>query len=188
MDTTTAGFQKMAYTFEALDRFTDRGRTERASACSVVIYNFDPTDGTLQTSTSCAVSADQWSQLVEISDWEQVKADADEYYFQEHPREMQPNPDEYVEGEGEGELLEIDQLSEVDFSQIPTLLPTTTQSNVRVFCECPDFLYSGAAYKITMNQSQYVDEMRPPQPWKLAVGNMLCKHLVTVYMRFFQGR
>lgn len=49
--------------------------------------------------------------------------------------------------------------------------------NIKVYCSCEDFLYSGTKYWNYKNGSGIEEETRPPRPEKLKRRSLLCKHI-----------
>lgn len=59
--------------------------------------------------------------------------------------------------------------------------------NLKVYCDCEDFLYSGTKYYCYHNDAGIEPEDRKPQPDKEKRRSLLCKHLrfILVYIKRF---
>lgn len=160
-------FRLVAYTYLSLIDTGDQGRFDRASTCRPQIYRFYAPDGALETHTpSCSGRGTAHSQMVQIVDWDRI-VEMDEKLYELVTR---PNPPSWQE-------------------IMATAKPDISQADVRVYCTCEDFLYSGAAYFSTSTNSAvpgYEESRVPTRTWKLQVRNMVCKHLIAVYYDFFE--
>jgi len=91
----------------------------------------------------------------------------------------------------------------IDFDEVRAKAsPELHQADVRIFCGCPDFLYSGAWWKAQQMKVMPADKEQVPAPqrtyapmdpsrrrrtrYKLKGRSVLCKHLAAVYSQFFR--
>ena len=173
--------RRTAATMDALYSTTEYGRQSRGGQCSSQVTDFSIYDGTIEfrtTSTNSSTGLPQ-DQLIEILDYSQLT-------------QMYPDVFDDIENVG------------ASFDDMKRMVPELVASDVAVYCTCPDFLYSGAAYANTQQGTGIFDETDPPQDdygpppgdprrkpdkdYRKKGNAMLCKHLVSIYFAFFRTR
>lgn len=148
-------------------------RISRAdSNCDSNLTRFWSDQGIIEFSSRCGenYSTGPWTQLVQLQNWWQAVV------------ETNPDVEELVLN-APGGSVPWDQLR-------PYLNDELQNGDVLIYCDCPDFLYSGAMYNVTTDHAVYPgfeQGVAPKKHWEWGLGNArICKHLYKVYDRFLR--
>lgn len=142
-------------------RDVDPGSSERSGGCNAQIYNIDLTNGSLSFVTRCSGSRNTWEQRIQLYDWN------------------------YVIPEEEREFLE------ANWDKIKADYPDLLNSDLKLHCNCPSFMYS---FHYLSDAMGYALEPQPNPPGSINPDNprnpdligTVCKHLVSVLRTFFR--
>lgn len=168
----TASVDVQAATFQDLINLAPGehpDRITRGRQCAPTITQWWAADGIIQFSTTCSQkdSTGPWTQLIQLQDWESILESSEETM-------------DLVTGGGRPTWPQVRPL-------VQSLL---RNSNVLVYCDCPDFLYSGANYNVSRERAVYpgFEEGRAPRrhlEWGLGRAR-ICKHLYAVYNAYLR--
>lgn len=146
-------------------------RITRAARCRAQLNEWWPGDGVLEFQTQCSEpkSGGPWTQILQIPQWKTVL-------------EADPDLNEI--------LSDPDNTTPVTWPQVRQRLRQPIQNaDILVWCDCPDFTYSGANFNVTQQQTAYPGlELFDPPDVQRSRGRgraLVCKHLVTVYFGYF---
>lgn len=156
-------------------------RIERASRCTSRLLQWWPGDGVVEFRTQCResksyangaqvpTSGGPWSQLVQIPAWTKL-LETDKELLEEATDPEAGTPITWEEAH-------------------ERLRQPLQSADVLVWCDCPDFTYSGANYNVTQQQSSYpgLELFDAPDVQKSRGRGtaLVCKHLISVYFGFF---
>lgn len=185
-------FIKLALTVEDLLKAIDYDTERRAQSTSASLSRFDPKTGTLTFTARSAGSRHTWQQTVVLTDWNFIiESFYDEYSQGNVEPEIEFEPEEDEEGKPlvqPAQPVQIAQPPNVEsmpWDQVRKEIPEVELSDVKVHCNCPAFQYWGSHYTLDQLDSAITPENRFPSVRDPNMERTLCKHLISVFKRFF---
>lgn len=140
---------------------------QRSALCNPRLEHFDAISGLLQFFTTCAASKNTWVQTLMFDGWNDI---------------VYVVPPGYPFPEEDENAIRGDEPWETIRSRFPELINT----NVRVHCNCPAFLWWGSWYNVDDRGSAlYPGEAVAPNIRDPDRNNIVCKHLAAVLHRYF---
>ena len=151
---------KIAFYINALNaddilRDVDQGSSGRASGCNSQLARLDISSGSIYTVSRCSNSRNAWEQIIQIYDWN------------------------YVIPEEEREFLD------PDWNKIKADYPELLNSELKLGCNCPAWVYQGYQYIGTELDYVLEPEHRFPEIRNPDLEGTCCKHLIATLRTFF---
>ena len=181
---------KNAYSANDIVLGADDLRIDNGRSCTAQYYRFDPTTAVIDFVTSCAGSKNSWEQRVQIMDYNYI-VDTDEEEVEEEVFEEPIEDLGYEEQQlGSPNMVTPQQVAEApkpeinSFEDLKNNYPEIVNSDLRVYCNCPDFIYR---YNFIINQLDFHLEVQntPPDKTNKDQIGTVCKHLVAVLSKYF---
>ena len=188
---------KNAYSANDILLGADDLRINNARSCTSQMYVFDQNTAVVDFVTSCAGSKNSWPQRIQIMDYNYI-VDREEDMVEE---EVFEEPLEEV-GDYESQQLDVSQQiitptqpdtqriiedskpKIVTFDDLKRLYPEIINSDLRVYCDCPDFIFR---YNFITNQLDFHLEPQsvPPDITNTDQIGTVCKHIVAILSTYF---
>lgn len=172
---------------------TEEARRGRANSCTAQYYRFDPENAVVDFVTSCAGSRNSWEQRVQMMDYNYIVEEEDRVEEEVFEEELEDIGDDLGEDEGQQvvtptqpqQIVEQRKPEIVTFDDLKRAYPDVIRSDVRMFCQCPDFKMGGHAYILTQLDVHLEREDRYPHIKNPDLEGTVCKHLIAVLSKYF---
>jgi len=185
---------KVSINAQELLNDTEESRRGRANSCTAQYYRFDPDTATVDFVTSCASSRNSWEQRVQLMDYNYIVEEEDrvseeeltEESFEEGLDDIGYEDQQMITPtQPDTQIIEQRKVEIVSFADLKNAYPDVIKSDVRLFCNCPDFSFGGFSYIITQLDTHLEREDRFPHIKNPGLEGTVCKHLIAVLSKYF---